>query len=245
MSNLSRFKFNSSEVRVLTIDGEPWFVAKDVCAILELTNVGKALERLDEDEKRVLARESLDNMITLSDDDHIARLSVISESGLYALALSSRKPEAKPFRKWVTSEVLPSIRKTGSYSVAKTPLEAMVEQSKMLTALLEQAVEHERRLAKVEAENQQMKEILEVVEMEVQANTAELERFRNGHGYYYSIAGYCSKLGQQRPLQWMNNQGRKASAMCRQKGIVPEKVSDPRWGTVNTYPDSVLNELTW
>jgi prophage antirepressor-like protein len=238
MSNLSRFEFNSSEVRVLTIDGEPWFVAKDVCAILDVTDVSKALERLEEDEKRVLTRESLDPFTILNRDDHTARLSVISESGLYALALSSRKPEAKPFRKWVTSEVLPSIRKTGSYSVAKTPAEMLLEYAKVM-------VEHERRLTKVEAENQQLKETLEVVEMEVQANTAELERFRNGHGYYYSIAGYCSKLGQQRPLQWMNNQGRKASAMCRQKGIVPEKVSDPRWGTVNTYPDSVLNELTW
>ena len=238
MSNLSRFEFNSSEVRVLTIDGEPWFVAKDVCAILDVTDVSKALERLDEYEKRVLARESLDTLMNLNRADHTARLSVISESGLYALALSSRKPEAKPFRKWVTSEVLPSIRKTGRYSVAKTPAEMLLEYAKVM-------VEHERRLAKVEAENQQLKETLEVVEMEVQANTAELERFRNGHGYYYSIAGYCSKLGQQRPLQWMNNQGRKASAMCRQKGIVPEKVSDPRWGTVNTYPDSILNELTW
>ena len=238
MSNLSRFEFNSSEVRVLTIDGEPWFVAKDVCAILDVTDVSKALERLDEYEKRVLARESLDTLMNLNRADHTARLSVISESGLYALALSSRKPKAKPLRKWVTSEVLPSIRKTGSYSVAKTPAEMLLEYAKVM-------VEHERRLAKVEAENQQLKETLEVVEMEVQANTAELERFRNGHGYYYSIAGYCSKLGQQRPLQWMNNQGRKASAMCRQKGIVPEKVSDPRWGTVNTYPDSILNELTW
>jgi prophage antirepressor-like protein len=235
MSNLSRFEFNSSEVRVLTIDGEPWFVAKDVCAILDITNNRDALARLDDDEKRALTRE---HIVGLTDDPDTTRLSAVSESGLYALALSSRKPEAKPFRKWVTSEILPSIRKTGSYSVAKTPAEMLLEYAKVM-------VEHERRLAKVEAENQQLKETLEVVEMEVQANTAELERFRNGHGYYYSIAGYCNKLGQQRPLQWMNNQGRKASAMCRQKGIVPEKVSDPRWGTVNTYPDSVLNELTW
>jgi prophage antirepressor-like protein len=238
MSNLSRFEFNSSEVRVLTIDGEPWFVAKDICAILNIDNASQALGRLDEDEKRVLTRESDEAFIYLTENADTARLSAVSESGMYALALSSRKPEAKPFRKWVTSEVLPSIRKTGSYSVAKTPAEMLLEYAKVM-------VEHERRLTKVEAENQQLKETLEVVEMEVQANTAELERFRNGHGYYYSIAGYCSKLGQQRPLQWMNNQGRKASAMCRQKGIVPEKVSDPRWGTVNTYPDSVLNELTW
>jgi prophage antirepressor-like protein len=238
MSNLSRFEFNSSEVRVLTIDGEPWFVAKDVCAILNIDDASQALGRLDEDEKRVLTRESDEAFPYLTGNADTTRLSAVSESGLYALALTSRKPEAKPFRKWVTSEVLPSIRKTGSYSVAKTPAEMLLEYAKVM-------VEHERRLAKVEAENQQLKETMEVVEMEVQANTAELERFRNGHGYYYSIAGYCSKLGLQRPLQWMNNQGRKASAMCRQKGIVPEKVSDPRWGTVNTYPDSVLNELTW
>jgi prophage antirepressor-like protein len=103
MSNLSRFEFNSSEVRVLTIDGEPWFVAKDICTILNIDNASQALGRLDEDEKRVLTRESDEAFIYLTENADTARLSAVSESGMYALALSSRKPEAKPFRKWVTT----------------------------------------------------------------------------------------------------------------------------------------------
>jgi prophage antirepressor-like protein len=108
-SNLSVFSFESSSVRVVLIDNEPWFVAKDVCEILGLSNISKAVERLDDDEKR--------DGITLSDAiGREQQYLAISESGMYALVLSSRKPEAKPFRKWVTSEVIPQIRKTGSYS---------------------------------------------------------------------------------------------------------------------------------
>lgn len=114
MSNLSIFNYNEASVRAISVDGEPWFVAKDICKILGLENVSQALGRLDADEIKQLPYETV---ITLTDDPETTRLSAISESGMYTLVLRSRKPEAKPFRKWVTSEVLPSIRKTGSYSV--------------------------------------------------------------------------------------------------------------------------------
>lgn len=97
-------------VRVVMRGGEPWFVARDVCAILEIANSRDALSSLEEDEK-----------ITVANPDGNPRagipheFNVVSESGLYALVFKSRKPEAKRFRKWVTSEVLPSIRKTGGY----------------------------------------------------------------------------------------------------------------------------------
>lgn len=113
-SSLSIFQFESREIRIVLINGEPWFVAKDVCDILEVKNVGDALSRLDLDEKRELSSQEV---VGLTDNPSVTRLSIISESGMYALVLSSRKPEAKPFRKWVTSEVLPSIRKTGGYSI--------------------------------------------------------------------------------------------------------------------------------
>jgi hypothetical protein len=81
--------------------------------------------------------------------------------------------------------------------------------------------------------------------MESEANTIELERFKNGHGFYFSIAGYCAKQNLKQSLNWMTSQGRKASALCKQKGIVPQKLVDPRFGSVNTYPDSILEELVW
>lgn len=109
MSNeIQRFEFKGAALRTLTDEaGEPWFVAKDVCDVLELNNVGQALARLDDDEK---------SSITLNDGTPgNPNRAIVSESGLYALVLASRKPEAHEFKRWVTHEVLPQIRKTGGY----------------------------------------------------------------------------------------------------------------------------------
>lgn len=109
MSNeIQRFEFKGVALRTLTDEnGEPWFVAKDVCDVLELSNVGQALARLDDDEK---------SSITLNDGTPgNPNKAIVSESGLYALVLASRKPEAHEFKRWVTHEVLPQIRRTGGY----------------------------------------------------------------------------------------------------------------------------------
>lgn len=113
----------------------------------------------------------------------------------------------------------------------------------LLEMHLQIAKAHEQRLIAIESENRILKEQLEIVEMETNANAAELERFRNGHGHWFSIAGWCALKGQNKSLKEFVDLGRKASAMCRQRGIVPQKVSDPRFGTVGLYPDVVLEEL--
>ena len=103
--------YNENEnvsVRTKVIDGVPWFVGKDVCDLLGLVNSRKSLQALDEDEKGVT------NCYTLGGNQN---LTFINESGLYHLIFISRKPEAKAIRRWVTGTVLPSIRRTGSYSV--------------------------------------------------------------------------------------------------------------------------------
>lgn len=107
-TEIQRFEFKGAALRTLTDEnGEPWFVAKDVCDVLELSNVGQALARLDDDEK---------SSITLNDGTPgNPNKAIVSESGLYALVLASRKPEAHEFKRWVTHEVLPQIRKTGGY----------------------------------------------------------------------------------------------------------------------------------
>lgn len=107
MKELSIFQHpDFGTVRNVVIKGEPWFVAKDVCDILELTNSRKATAGLDDEEKGV----------TISDTPGGQQsLTIINESGLYSLIMQSRKPKAKSFKKWVTSEVLPSIRKYGYY----------------------------------------------------------------------------------------------------------------------------------
>lgn len=106
-SRLISFRFhNTQAVRVLEVYGNPWFVASDVCTILGIVHAASSLRLLDDDEKGV------HSMHTLGGEQ---RVTIINESGMYALILRSRKPEAKQFRKWVTSEVLPAIRKTGRY----------------------------------------------------------------------------------------------------------------------------------
>lgn len=104
------FTFNASNqnIRVQMKDGEPWFVAKDVCDALTIGNSRDAVNRLDDDEKA---------MSVLPTQFGDKEMNLVSESGLYNLIFQSRKAEAKAFRKWVTSEVLPSLRKTGRYEL--------------------------------------------------------------------------------------------------------------------------------
>lgn len=119
MPNLVPFNYHDKQVRTISKDGEPWFVAKDVCEILGHTNSRVAVERLDSDEKGV------SKVYTLGGEQD---MTVINESGLYSLVLTSNKPEAKEFKRWVTHEVIPSIRKTGQY-IAKpvSALEALAQ----------------------------------------------------------------------------------------------------------------------
>ena len=114
------FDFESHEVRMQLIDDEPWFVAADVCGALSIANTARALSRLDDDEKGILS------MNTLGGDQN---LSVINESGLFSLILTSRKDEAKRFKKWVTSDVLPSIRRYGRYEDSEGKMETLVDQT--------------------------------------------------------------------------------------------------------------------
>ena len=114
MNEIMPFMFGESVVRVITDEnGEPWFVAKDVCRVLGLENNRDAVSSLDEDEK-----------ITVANPDGNPRAGiphryvVISESGLYALVFRSRKPQAREFSRWVRKEVLPALRKTGRYEVS-------------------------------------------------------------------------------------------------------------------------------
>ena len=109
MSNeIQQFYFNNAALRTLTDEaGEPWFVAKDVCDILEISNPSDALKRLDDDER---SRFNLGRQ---------GETNIVNEAGLYALVLGSRKPEAHEFKRWVTHEVLPQIRRTGGYIPAR------------------------------------------------------------------------------------------------------------------------------
>lgn len=136
---LDIFNFNSSEIRVVKDEGgEPWFIAKDVCDVLGLSNITEALRNLDGDE---LTSE------ILKSGNQGREMKLVSESGLYALVIRSNKPNAKKFRKWITSEVLPSIRKTGGYVAAtgtESPEEIMARAQKIADDVLKRREESDR-----------------------------------------------------------------------------------------------------
>lgn len=119
MNNMQIFENSQfGSIRTVMQEGEPWFVAKDVCDVLELGNSRQALTRLDEDEKGVISTDTLGGS---------QEMSIVNEPGLYTLILGSRKPEAKAFKRWVTHEVLPAIRKTGRYAAPGTMTNALAE----------------------------------------------------------------------------------------------------------------------
>ena len=111
------------QVRTVTKDGEPWFVAADVCRALEVGNSRQALSRLDDDEKGVISTDTPGGE---------QKMSIVNEPGLYSLVLGSRKPEAKNFKRWITHEVIPSIRKTGSYSIQEPETPAQLRAKAMM-----------------------------------------------------------------------------------------------------------------
>lgn len=118
MNELQVFKNEEfGEVRSLKIAGEPWFVGKDVSDILGYTNSRKAIsDHVDDEDKGVTKCDTLGGKQDLT---------IINESGLYSLILSSKLPTAKKFKRWVTSEVLPAIRKTGGYQIPDNPMDAL------------------------------------------------------------------------------------------------------------------------
>ena len=114
-TSLQRFFEENSNVciRAQVINGEPWFVAKDVCQALSLKNSRQAVAGLDNDE---ISDVILNDTRSKNGATQRRTVTIVNESGLYGLIIQSRKPEAKPFRKWVTKEVLPALRKTGIYA---------------------------------------------------------------------------------------------------------------------------------
>lgn len=212
--------FNNEEfgnVRVVMKDGEPWFVAVDVCKALDIANVGNAMARLDDDEKGVRSMDTLGGRQDMS---------VVNEPGLYTLVLGSRKAEAKKFKRWITHEVIPSIRKTGSYSLEPlTPAEILLQNAQIL-------VDQERRMKAIEEKQSVIEE--EVKELKAKALTVPNE--------CYTIAGYASIRGINLDVSKSRLLGIKATRLCKQYGVEKTKVHDERYGEVGVYHLDILKE---
>jgi len=145
------FSFNNATVRIVDKNGQPWFVLKDVCDVLEIGNPSDVKARLD---NGVVSIEGIPDSL-----GRTQQATIINEDGLYDVILESRKQEARAFRKWVTSEVLPSIRKTGQYNSIP-----QMTTTEIIAAIANQAVEQEKRVSVLEARITETTETMEAIQ---------------------------------------------------------------------------------
>ena len=138
MANIQVFEYQNNKVRTVDVDGEAWFVLKDVCAVLGISNNRMAADRLDDDEKGVSLIDTLGGK---------QEMVIVNESGLYHVILRSDKPEAAPFRRWVTNDVLPAIRKTGSYNAPQLTRSQLLATA--LIAAHEELEEKDKQIAEL------------------------------------------------------------------------------------------------
>lgn len=189
---LTQFTYKNTALRTLEINSQPWFVAKDVCDILELTNIRPSLAALDEDEKGVH---------TIYTPGGNQEMTVISEPGLYSLILRSRKPEAKAFKRWVTHEILPSIRRHGMYAT-ESVVDAMLADPdamiRTLTALKEERAKRAQLEAQAEADAPKVRFANAVESAQTDILIGDLAKILRGNGI---------NTGQKRLFEWMRENG--------------------------------------
>jgi len=192
MNDIQIFNSDFGQVRTITRNGEPWFVAADVCAALEIVNSRDAMTRLDSDEKGVVSTDTLGGK---------QEVSIVNESGLYALVLGSRKPEAKAFKRWITHEVIPTIRKTGGY-VANDELFVktyLPNADEATAALFRSTLEAVRNLnAKIEADKPKVLFASAVETSHTSILVGELAKLIRQNGV---------EIGQNRLFDWLRNNG--------------------------------------
>lgn len=192
MNNLQIFNYNGNEVRTIQKDGEPWWVLKDVCGILGISKYRDTASRLDEDER---------GSVRVDTPGGEQEMTVVNESGLYNVILRSDKPEAKPFRKWVTSEVLPSIRKHGAYMTPQKIEEVLLNPDTIIKLATELKAEQEKRVA-LESKVEQDKPLVAFANSVSVAKTSilvgELAKLLKQNGV---------DMGQNRLFAWMRENG--------------------------------------
>lgn len=214
MTDIVPFDFEGHHVRVIWLRGDPWWVAMDVCAVLGLVNVPQAMSRL-RPQQVCLAD-------VLAADHKMRQTNVISEAGLYRLIMRSDKEVADRFQDWLAEEVLPALRKTGTYSLATlTPGELLLKQA-------QQYVELERRQAAVERGQAKL--------------TARVDGLEHNTGWS-SALGFAKYIGLvDTSNQAMVRLGKHATSLLKQVGRKPRKTRDQRFGECDLYPEEVLQQ---
>lgn len=193
MNEIQIFNYRNKQVRTVEKDGGPWWVLKDVCEVLEINNHKMTAQRLDGDE--VSQTDLADSL------GRQQSTTIINESGLYNVILRSDKPQAKPFRKWVTSEVLPSIRKHGGYLTPEKVEEALLNPDTIIRLATDLKAEREKRL-RLEEQAQKDKPKVLFADAVATAKTSiligELAKLLKQNGV---------DMGQNRLFEWMRRNG--------------------------------------
>jgi anti-repressor protein len=166
VSNLIPFSYNEKQVRVIEKDSEPWFVATDVCDLLDISNPSDAISRLSETMKGVASTDTLGGN---------QNCRIISEAGLYKLVFTSRKPEAEKFTDWVASEVIPSIRKHGAYMTPETLEKAILNPDFVIDLATRLKLEQQKR-AEAEKKVEEQKPMILFAESCIASNDSLLVR---------------------------------------------------------------------
>lgn len=189
MNQLKVFNFESNDVRLIQRDNETWFAAKDVCDVLEIQNVTQALQRLDEDERSMfnIGRQGETNFV--------------NEYGLYSLVLGSRKAEAKKFKRWVTHEVIPSIRKHGAYMTPETIEQALTDPDTIIQLAMTLKEERSKRIAAETLVQKQKPKVLFADAVETSDTSiliGQLAKLITQNGF---------DIGQNRLFSWLRDNG--------------------------------------
>ena len=203
-NELQVFNYEGRKVRTVEIDGEAWFVAKDICDILGLTNSRKAVKSLDDDEKMTIT-----NSYSHSGQRGGAQFRVVvNEPGMYKLIFKSNKPEAKEFTRWVTHEVLPSIRRSGIY-MSEQAADAYVNNPELFKQMAERCSTLERKLAELEKHIDDTRPILVLGEV-VLAQKGSIP-FKDGAAF---LCQHGIDIGQNRLFKWCRDK----KLLCSRKG---------------------------
>ena len=241
MSNISVFNFNQNEVRtIVNDDGEIWFVASDVATVLGYRNAPDMVRNLDNDEVST-------TQIVRSSSGGNPNITIINESGLYSATLKSRKPEAKQFKKWVTSDVLPSIRKNGGYIAGQENDDPELILAKALqvannvilrkTQELQQAQIERDFAIETKAHISDKKTATAMATASVKSKEAEKLKEQLGESKNYaSVKAVESKVGGK--YNW-----RELKKWCVANGKKIKDIADANYGTVKIYHKDAWNAV--
>ena len=233
----TQFEFETNKLRLATLEGEPWFVVADICAILEHGNPTMAVRGLDAEDVQVVDFSAL-NFVEGSINQTLnpgQKISIVNESGLYTLLLRSHKPKAKPFRRWVTTEVLPSIRKTGKQELEAKEAQPPLTQGQVLVQMAVAYEAHERRLLEVERQAERQAEVSRVIEAKQKAIEQSCQDF--------AVLAYANMMGVKVTLSQSAKLGKQCASLSRERNLPIGKARDPRFGFVGTYVEDVLEEV--